>query len=79
MKTIAVIIIATALAGCGARVALEPKDGAAMPVKPAMAAQVPTAVQLTTPEPQARPERSDEQLRRSEERQEDKFDLPPTR
>jgi hypothetical protein len=30
-----------------------------------------------TPDQQARPKRSDELLRRSEERREDKFDLPP--
>jgi hypothetical protein len=32
---------------------------------------------LLTPPPIARPERVDELLRRSEEREEDRFDLPP--
>ncbi len=68
-----------ALGGCGARVALTPQAGASLPQKPAMAAVVPTADQLITADTQARPERSDEQLRRSEKRQEDKFDLPPTK
>ena len=79
MKSAIIILTAIAISGCGARVALQPKDGASLPPKPAMAASVPTPAQLTTPEPQARPERSDEQLRRSEQRQEDKFDLPPTK
>ena len=36
-----------------------------------------TTEQMLTPPPIARPERVDELLRRSEERQEDRFDLPP--
>jgi hypothetical protein len=79
MKTKLIILVgAIALSGCGARVALTPEAGGAMPQKPAMAAKVPTADQLITSDTQARPERSDEQLRRSEKRQDDKFDLPPT-
>ncbi|MFM9852709.1 MAG: hypothetical protein ACKVOJ_07905 [Sphingomonadaceae bacterium] len=67
-----------ALAGCGERVALTPNTGGALPVKPAMAAKQPVAADLTTATTQARPERSDEQLNRTErERQDDKFDLPP--
>ena len=79
MKTKLIILVgAIALSSCGARVALTPEAGGSMPQKPAMAAKVPTADQLTTADTQARPERSDEQLRRSEKRQDDKFDLPPT-
>lgn len=74
-----ILVAAVALSGCGARVALTPKAGAELPQKPAMAAKVPTSDQLITADTQARPERSDEQLRRSEKRQEDKFDLPPTK
>lgn len=72
-------VVAIALSGCGARVALTPQAGGALPKKPAMAANVPTADQLITADTQSRPERSDEQLRRSEKRQDDKFDLPPTK
>ena len=78
MKTLAALLtLALALLACGARTQLSPKQGAAMPVKPETANTAPTAVQLMTPDSQARPTRSDEQLKRSEERREDKFDLPP--
>ena len=68
-----------ALAGCGGRVALTPKTGKALPATPETAAAVPSPDQLLTPDVQSRPKRSDEQLKRSEERQNDTFDLPPTR
>ena len=80
MKTKLIILaVAVMLSGCGARVALTPEAGTALPQKPATAAKVPTADQLITADTQSRPERSDEQLRRSEKRQDDKFDLPPTK
>jgi hypothetical protein len=78
MKTKLLIpLIMLSLGGCGARVALTPREGGALPAKPAMAAKQPTAAELTTATTQARPERSDEQLNRVEQRQDDKFDLPP--
>jgi uncharacterized lipoprotein YmbA len=67
-----------ALAGCGGRVALTPKTGNSLPAKPETASVVPTPEQLLVPDVQSRPKRSDEQLKRSEERQNDKFDLPPS-
>ena len=73
----AIIIALLLLAGCGSRVALKPKVGNSLPVKPQTASAVPTPEQLLTPTAQARPARSDEQLKRSQERQDDKFDLPP--
>lgn len=66
-----------ALAACGGRTALAPKAGNALPVKPETAATTPTPDQLLTPDIQARPGRSDEQLKRSEQRKSDEFDLPP--
>jgi ABC-type glycerol-3-phosphate transport system substrate-binding protein len=66
------------LAACGGRVALKPQAGKAMPPKAETAAAAPTPDQLMTADSQARPKRSDEQLKRSEERREDKFDLPPS-
>lgn len=78
MRAVLALMLAIGLAACGGRVALKPKAGQSLPVKPETAAAVPTPEQLMEPEVQARPKRSDEQLRRSEERQEDKFDLPPT-
>jgi predicted small lipoprotein YifL len=71
--------LALALAACGNREPLEPRPGAALPPKPAMAARAPTTEELLTPPPVMRPERQDDSLRRSEEREDDPFDLPPTR
>jgi hypothetical protein len=70
--------LAVALSACGGRVALKPKAGQSLPVKPETASAVPTPDQLIEPDVQSRPKRSDEQLRKSEQRREDKFDLPPT-
>ena len=76
-KYVAIAVLALALCACGARVKLSPQEGQAMPMKPETASTAPTADELMTPDTQARPKRSDEQLKRSEERREDKFDLPP--
>ena len=65
------------LAACGGREALKPAPGEAMPVKPAMAASAPTTDQMLQPPTIARPERVDELLKRSEPREDDRFDLPP--
>jgi ABC-type uncharacterized transport system auxiliary subunit len=78
MRTRALILAALVLlAGCGRREALQPAQGASMPPKPAMAPATPTVAELLNPPPTARPERSDELLKRSEERRDDRFDLPP--
>ncbi len=65
------------LAGCGKAEELQPAVGAALPVKPLAARETPTADDLLALPPQARPERTDEPLRRSTVRAEDPFDLPP--
>ncbi|CAM3069034.1 Argininosuccinate lyase [Sphingomonas antarctica] len=65
------------LAGCGSRQELRPKDGASLPPKPYAVATDPTAVELQTPDNQSRPGRSEDLLNRSQERRDDKFDLPP--
>lgn len=76
-KLIPVAIVALLLAGCGARQALRPEQGQSLPPKPLMAAEAPTPAELLDPPPIARPERVNELLRRSEEREDDRFDLPP--
>ena len=76
MKTLALSIAFLLLATCGGREPLRPAAGESMPIAPAMAARAPTTDELLTPPPAARPERVDEPLRRSEERQDDRFDLP---
>lgn len=65
------------LAGCGASSALKPADGQPLPVAPYGAKATPTPTQLLTPSNQARPERSDELLKQSQQRRGDDFDLPP--
>lgn len=71
------MLVALALAGCGGRVNLKPQEGKTLPVKPEGAAKQATPDELMTPGTQAAPKRSDEPLKRSEERRDDKFDLPP--
>ncbi|MGC6330515.1 hypothetical protein [Rhizorhabdus sp. FW153] len=65
------------LAGCGKRDVLRPPEGKALPSKPATAATQPTVQDLLTPPVESRPVRSDDVLRRSEERPDDRFNLPP--
>jgi hypothetical protein len=65
------------LAACGDRQPLRPPPGESLPPAPAMASEPPTVEELLDPPPIARPERVDELLRRSEEREDDRFDLPP--
>lgn len=77
MRKYCAIAILLLAAGCGGREPLRPAAGESMPVAPAMASEQPTTDDLLTPSPMQRPERVDELLRRSEERKEDRFDLPP--
>ncbi len=65
------------LAACGNRGVLQPAKGEALPPAIYGEAKAPTGEELLIPSTQAMPERSDELLRRSEERQDDAFDLPP--
>ena len=77
-KTAIVACLAIALlAGCGKKSVLKPAAGAALPVKPAMAAAQPSVTDLLTPGPQAKPVRDDELVTKSEPLKPDRFDLPP--
>jgi hypothetical protein len=71
------LVVPLILAGCGSREALRPPAGETLPPKPAMAATTPTVDELLTPPAEARPDRSDELLKKSEERPDDRFNLPP--
>ena len=73
----AVAACALLAAGCGSREALQPAPGQSLPPKSAMAPAPPTTEQLLEIPPLAQPERVDEPLKRSQEREEDRFDLPP--
>ena len=78
MRLFVVLALLTALSACGVRTDLKPKPGQAMPVA-AYGRETPaTTAQLLEPPPQAVPERSVELRKRSEERTDDPFDLPPT-
>ncbi|MFM7376979.1 MAG: hypothetical protein ACKO1O_02430 [Erythrobacter sp.] len=77
MRLVAALGIALALAGCGTVTPLTPPEGSAMPEAPYGAAATPSAEELLRREALAAPERSVELRRRSEERQDDPFDLPP--
>jgi hypothetical protein len=78
MKTVTALALILALSACGGRQVLKPKAGASLPPKPEFAATVPTPDALMKADDQARPQRNDELLLKSEKRRDDKFDLPPT-
>ncbi|MDJ0641238.1 MAG: hypothetical protein QNJ15_00335 [Erythrobacter sp.] len=65
------------LAACGSRAQLAPLENASLPVAPYGANEKPSSEQLLELETLAAPERSVELRRRSEEREDDPFDLPP--
>ncbi|MEO8547058.1 MAG: hypothetical protein ABI422_01695 [Sphingomicrobium sp.] len=65
------------IGGCGQMAPLQPRPGQSLPIKPLLASATPTAEQLLTPPTNARPERVDELIKRSEPRKPDRFDLPP--
>jgi hypothetical protein len=77
MRRATIALFALALGGCGLEQPLQPPQGSQMPPAPAMAARAPTVDEMLTAPPIARPERIDELLRRSEEREDDRFALPP--
>jgi len=74
---IATLAAAALLGACGAKEDLKPPANQPAAVVPLGATRAPTTQELTTPDAQARPARSDELLKRSEQREPDDFDLPP--
>lgn len=78
MRRLAAIFgLAGLVAACGTQAPLAPPKGASLPTAPYGAVQKPSAEELLRREALAAPERSVELRRRSEERQDDPFDLPP--
>lgn len=77
MKKLLLLGLALTLAACGARNDLRPPEGQSLPPTPYGASAPPTAAELIEPDPQMRPERNDELLTESKEREDDPFDLPP--
>ncbi|MGE3691451.1 MAG: hypothetical protein AB7F98_08730 [Novosphingobium sp.] len=77
MRLAIAIVLITALSACGVRTDLKPQAGQAMPVAAYGRDAPATTAQLLEPPPQAIPERSVELRKRSEERTDDPFYLPP--
>lgn len=77
MRAAIALLLLPALTACGVRTPLEPPPGERLPVQPETATRAPTSEELLEPPPITRPARVDELLTRSEEREEDRFDLPP--
>jgi hypothetical protein len=74
----AATVAALALAACGKQAELHYPAGSPGPATPTGSAAPPTPADLVAPTPQSRPQRSDELLSKSQERQSDEFDLPPS-
>ena len=78
MRVLAALAIVLALSACGSRRDLKPAAGKALPPAPYGREEPRTASALLKPPVQAAPERSVELRKRSEERDDDPFDLPPS-
>lgn len=79
MNRAAQLMLIAALVGvaaCGRKADLQPADGT-LPPAPYGAPSTPTIEAMLEPTPQAAPERVDDPIKRSEERREDRFELPP--
>lgn len=77
MKQTFALAAALLLAACGQKADLTPVAGNALPPAPYGAKAVPEAEELLVLDPLAAPRRSVELRFRSEEREDDPFDLPP--
>ena len=77
MRRLIVPALVLALAGCGVRADLKPQAGKQLPVAPFGREEAPSSAQLLKADVQSAPERSVEIRKRSEERPDDPFDLPP--
>lgn len=78
MRRLLILIgMGLAVSACGQRADLQPLAGNTLPPTPYGADAQPTAEDLLVEDTLALPERSVELRRRSEEREDDPFDLPP--
>lgn len=76
-RELVILASAATLSACGARAPLAPVEGTSLPQAPYGTTEKPDSDQLLELETLAAPERSVELRKRSEERQDDPFDLPP--
>ncbi len=77
MRRLAALAVISALAACGQKADLTPVAGQELPPSPYGAEVRPDSRDLLALDPQAAPDRSVELRTRSEEREDDPFDLPP--
>ena len=77
MRVAIALVLIAALGACGQRADLKPGPGKELPVAPYGREERLPAEALLKPPPQAVAERSVELRKRSEEREDDPFDLPP--
>jgi len=77
MRLASTLALAAVLAACGQTQDLRPEVGESLPPPPFGRTDPPQPEELLALDPQAAPERSVELRRRSEEREDDPFDLPP--
>ncbi|MCB2078403.1 MAG: hypothetical protein KDE55_11975 [Novosphingobium sp.] len=77
MRFAAAALMALVLAACGQKADLKPAQGNDLPPAPYGREESKTVEALLLPPVQAAPERSVELRKRSEEREDDPFDLPP--
>ena len=78
MRRLAALALVLALSACGQVADLKPRAGGSLPPAPFGREQPRSAAALLQPPVQAAPERSVELRKRSEERDDDPFDLPPS-
>jgi hypothetical protein len=76
-RLLIVVPLVLLAAGCAQKKDLKPVANASLPPAPYGTDHQPSAAELLKPNPQAAPQRSVELRTRSEERQDDPFDLPP--
>ena len=74
---VAALLLTVVVGACGQKTDLEPLAGHALPPAPLGAAAQPDTAKLLELDPLAAPPRSVELRKRSEEREDDPFDLPP--
>jgi hypothetical protein len=72
------LLLALGLGACGQQADLKPRAGQELPPPPYGREERPKAEALLKVTPQAAPERSVELRRKSEDRTDDPFDLPPS-
>ncbi len=78
MRRLVLAACLVALAACGQKADLKPRPGKQLPPAPYGREDLPSAEDLTKTTVQSAPERSVELRKRSEERADDPFDLPPS-